>query len=120
MQFNNSTPIYLQIAEQLESDILSGRYPEEERIPSVRELSASLEVNVNTVMKAYDRLTAGEIIYNRRGMGYYVKPGATEKIRQERRRHFFDTVIPHLHEQMRQLGITYVEMKRVIDSVKDT
>lgn len=70
MEFeNNRRAIYLQIADKIMDDIMAGLHPVEERIPSVREYAAMVEVNANTVMRAYDYLTREEIIFNRRGIG---------------------------------------------------
>lgn len=66
--FRQDKAIYVQIAESICDDILSGRYGEDDRIPSVRELSVLLEVNTNTVVRTYDILTREGVIYTRRGM----------------------------------------------------
>lgn len=74
MIFNNDKAIYLQIAERLSNEILMGVYADDSRIPSVREYGGLLEVNTNTVVKAYDDLSRANIIYNKRGLGYFVTP----------------------------------------------
>ena len=76
MIFSNDKAIYVQIAERLSDEILAGKYKEDERIPSVREYAVLLEVNANTTVKAYDLLATDEIIYNKRGLGYFVSAGA--------------------------------------------
>ena len=76
MNFDNSQPIWLQIYELILSRIASTEWAEDERIPSVRELGATLVVNPNTVMRTYERLTDEGLIYNRRGIGYFVAYGA--------------------------------------------
>ena len=86
MNFSNDKAIYIQMAERLCDEILSGQYKEDERIPSVREYAVLLQVNTNTAMKAYDQLARDEIIYNKRGLGYFVKAGAKEKIMDSRRK----------------------------------
>ena len=72
MNFKESKAIYLQIADRICDEILLGQYPEEERIPSVREYAAIVEVNANTVMRSFDYLQVQNIIYNKRGIGYFV------------------------------------------------
>ena len=74
MEFRKQKPIYLQIADRLMEQILSGDPAAEERMPSVRDVAASMGVNPNTVMRTFDYLQGEEIIYNRRGVGYYVAP----------------------------------------------
>ena len=76
MNFKESKAIYLQIADRICDEILLGQFGEEERIPSVREYAAIVEVNANTVMRSFDYLQSQNIIYNKRGIGYFVSTGA--------------------------------------------
>lgn len=76
MQFNDTQPIWLQIYDYACRAILAGRWTEQARIPSVRELAVTLEVNPNTVMRAYDKLETDGVIITRRGMGFFVTEGA--------------------------------------------
>ena len=80
MEFNEHKPIYLQISDTICDLILTNEWNEEERIPSVREYGGILGVNPNTIMRTYDHLQEAEIIYNKRGVGYFVKTGAKEQI----------------------------------------
>ena len=66
MDFHAEKPIFLQIADSICDRILSGQLKGDERIPSVREYGAEVGVNPNTMMRAYEKLTAEEIIYNKR------------------------------------------------------
>lgn len=79
MKFKESKSIYLQIADRICDEILQGQYTEEERIPSVREYAATVEVNANTVVRTYDYLQGQEIIHNKRGIGYFVSAGAKDR-----------------------------------------
>lgn len=110
--FSNDKAIYLQIAERLSDEILAGKYAADDRIPSVREYAVLLEVNVNTCVKAYDQLAREDIIYNRRGMGYFVAPGAKEHILNERRKDFLETHLPELFRKMRLLGISLNDLQQ--------
>lgn len=105
MTFNNDKAIYIQMADRLCDDILAGTYSDDDRVPSVREYAVSLEVNTNTAVKAYDQLARDGIIYNRRGLGYFVTPGARDSIMQARRKAFLDTTLLSLFRDMRLLGI---------------
>lgn len=105
MTFNNDKAIYIQMADRLCDDILAGTYSDDDRVPSVREYAVSLEVNTNTAVKAYDQLARDGIIYNRRGLGYFVTPGARDSIMQARRKDFLDTTLPSLFRDMGLLGI---------------
>ena len=60
MKFKESKSIYLQIADRICDEILQGQYKEEERIPSVREYAATVEVNANTVVRSFDYLQGQE------------------------------------------------------------
>ena len=84
MQFRESQAIYLQIADFVCEKILLKEWKAEERIPAVRELAIQLEVNPNTVMRTYEFLQQQEIIYNQRGIGYFVAQGAIKNALQYR------------------------------------
>ena len=105
MDFKNGQPIYIQIAERLCDELLAGTYPTESRIPGVREYSALLEVNVNTIVKTFDYLARQGIIYPKRGMGYFVSTDAQTIILKERKQRFIDEVLPNFFKQLMQLNI---------------
>ena len=86
MNFKESRAIYLQIADRICDDILLGQYEEEGRIPSVREYASIVEVNANTVMRSYEYLQSQEVIYNKRGIGFFVASGAKMLIHSLRKR----------------------------------
>lgn len=111
MNFKDANPIYLQIAERISEEILAGKFSSNERIPSVREYSALLEVNINTAVKAYDYLSNQGVIYNKRGMGYFVSPDAIEHIRESNRKQFMDEILPEVFRQMKLLGIDFNQIQ---------
>ena len=113
MKFKESRPIYLQIADRICDEIHHGIYPEDGRIPSVREYAALVEVNANTVVRTYDYLQSQEIIYTRRGLGYFVSPGARKKIFSLRKAAFLSTELPEFFKQLRTLGIPIEEIVRM-------
>ncbi|MBE6305619.1 MAG: GntR family transcriptional regulator [Bacteroidales bacterium] len=110
MAINSDRPIYLQIADSLTDDILAGRYQPDSRIPSVRELSAMMQVNVNTAMRAVEQLERNKIIYNRRGLGYFTANNAVELIAQQRRDEFFKHEIDYFFNRLSQIGMDSVEL----------
>ncbi|MBR5085052.1 MAG: GntR family transcriptional regulator [Prevotella sp.] len=112
MTFSNDKAIYIQMADRLCDEIISGKYEDDARIPSVREYAVLLQVNTNTAMKAYDQLARDEIIYNKRGLGYFVMPGAKQKIMEARRKEFMDQTLPELFRNMRMLGIDIDDVKK--------
>ncbi len=113
MTFSNDKAIYIQMADRLCDEIISGQYQEDGRIPSVREYAVLLQVNTNTAMKAYDQLARDEIIYNKRGLGYFVMAGAKQKIMDARRREFMEQKLPELFRNMRLLGIDIEDIEKV-------
>ena len=113
MKFKESRPIYLQIADRICDEIHQGIYPEDGRIPSVREYAALVEVNANTVVRTYDYLQSQEIIYTRRGLGYFVCPKAKKKIFSLRKFVFMNVELPEFFKQLRTLGIPIEEIVRM-------
>ena len=110
MNFTNDKAIYIQMADRLMDEILADKYKDDDRIPSVREYAVLLEVNTNTAVKAYDELSRANIIYNKRGLGYFVTPGAKKQILKERKRKFMKERLPELFRQMQLLGIDIKEV----------
>ena len=96
-------------------EILAGKYKEDERIPSVREYAVLLEVNANTAVKAYDLLATDEIIYNKRGLGYFVSVGAKKLIKKTRKKEFMKERLPELARQMQLLDISIDEVKEELE-----
>ena len=111
MTFSHDKPIYLQMADRLCDEILSDVYKDDDRIPSVREYAVLLEVNTNTAVKAYDELSRANIIYNKRGLGYFVTKGAKQQILKARKKAFMKEHLPEIFRQMQLLGITLEDVK---------
>jgi len=118
MNFKDNKAIYLQIADYLCDEILQDKYLEEERIPSVREYAAQVEVNVNTCMRTYDWLQSQDIIFTKRGLGYFVKAGAKDSILHMRKEEFFEDFLPDLSRKMHTLGITPEELIAELNKVE--
>lgn len=116
MEFRKQKPIYLQIADRLMEQILQGEPAEDDRMPSVRDVAASMGVNPNTVMRTFEQLQSEEIIYNRRGVGYFVSSDAKQKILAEQRREFLEEELPLIKQKMKVLGIGIEEL--TLDDVK--
>lgn len=105
MEFDNNKPIYLQISDSLCERILTGGISPDDRILSVRELGAELGVNPNTVARSYEKLTEAGIIYTKRGLGYFVAPGAKEIVLENERKKFMETELPLFVRRSNLLGI---------------
>lgn len=110
MIFKEGKPIYVQIADRIEDDILNGKYQEEARIPSVREFAALMEVNANTTMRAYEMLQNRNIIYMKRGIGYFVSTGARELVLDNRKNVFIGEDLNSFFHEIYTLGIPIEEI----------
>lgn len=110
MIFKEGKPIYVQIADRIGDDILNGKYQEEARIPSVREFAALMEVNANTTMRAYEMLQNRNIIYMKRGIGYFVSTGARELVLDDRKNVFIGEDMNSFFHEIYTLGIPIEEI----------
>lgn len=114
MQFKDNKAIYQQIADLICEDILQDKLQADERIPSVREYAAAVEVNANTCARSYDWLQGQGIIYTKRGLGYFVNAGAKEAILQMKRQEFLTITVPEVAQKMVSLNITMEELTNEI------
>lgn len=109
MEFDPNKPIYLQICDNICEQILSGGLAPESRILSVREYGASIGVNPNTVARSYEKLTDAGIIYNKRGIGYFIAEGARDLVLNEMKNEFINSELPQVIKKMKLLGISTEE-----------
>jgi len=120
MDFKDNEAIYLQIAGYVSELILRGKWPPDFKIPSVRELAADLQVNPNTVMRTYELLQTQEVLYNKRGIGFFVAPAAAEQVLAQRRERFLTQELPDVFATMRLLGIGLPEVQRRYEEFNQT
>ena len=111
MEFKDTQAIYLQIGDYISEQILLDRWKENDRILSVRELGVTLQVNPNTVLRAYDFLQSLEIIFNKRGVGYFVAEKAKTKIIEYRKKRFLEQELPVIFKNMNLLEMNFEELK---------
>lgn len=112
-------PIYIQIADSIMDAILEGTYSDNSRIPSVREVAAKAQINVNTAMRTFEMLDREGIIYNKRGLGYFVAEGAATKIINQRAMQFKSKEMGYFFSRLKQLGITPSELNRLYTDFLD-
>jgi DNA-binding transcriptional regulator YhcF (GntR family) len=112
---DSSRPIFVQIAELIETSIVDGSLPEEAQVPSTNELAAFHRINPATAAKGISKLVDDGILYKKRGIGMFVTPGAREKLRHRRREQFARQYLEPLLAEARQLGIATAELKSMID-----
>ncbi|MBR5851067.1 MAG: GntR family transcriptional regulator [Bacteroidaceae bacterium] len=114
MEYSEHKPIYLQNVDLMQEKILREEWREEERIPSVREMGAMVGVNPNTIVRSYQLLESQEIIYNKRGLGYFVKEGAVARIKENVKNEFIANELPQFKAKAQMLGITKEELVELL------
>lgn len=118
MEFKDNEPIYVQIAVLVCEKIIIGQWPTGQRILSVRDLGVELEVNPNTVMRAYDFLQSLGVLYNKRGVGLFVADDAVEKVKAHRKQEFVAQYMPEFFKQLFLLDIPMEEIARQYEAFK--
>jgi len=113
MEFLENQPIYMQIADIFCENILTQKWKINERIPSVRDVAVQMEVNPNTAMRAFVYLQEKEIIFNKRGIGYFVAEQGYEKALELRRAEFIEKDLPVVMKTMKLLDISCNEMEKL-------
>lgn len=111
MEFRENEAIYLQIADYAGENILLDKWLLNEKISSVRDLAVVLQVNPNTVMRAYEFLQSKEIIQNKRGIGFFVDPQAKQKIKAYRKERFLGQELSTFFKNLCLLDISMEEIE---------
>ena len=114
MYLNDSQPIFQQIIEMIESDIITGVYRTDDLIISTTQISKVFSVNPTTAVRAISKMTDAGILYKKRGIGMCVADGAQEKITKRRRDVFLNQTIDTLIKEAKTLGISMNELVNVI------
>ena len=115
MDFRDNPAIYIQIGEYVCEQILLKRWKLGDKIISIRELAVKIEVNPNTVQRAYDFLQQNNIITNKRGIGYFIEADAMERILSFRREQFMENELPVFLRNLYLLKIDVKEVKALYD-----
>ncbi len=111
---DESRPIFIQIAEQIENDIVEGSLPEGSQIPSTNELAAFLRVNPATALKGVNRLVDDGVVEKRRGIGMFVTTGARARLIDRRRDGFAAQYLRPLIVEAAKLGIGIEELAAML------
>ena len=111
----NNKAIYLQIADKISDDILLGTILPGARIPLVREYASTLEVNANTIMRSYEYLERQGVIFNRRGIGFFITDDAPHVISELRKETFIEGEMPSFFHQLNLLGVSPDELKSMFE-----
>ena len=112
---DNEKPIFLQLAEEIEDDILKGIFEEESQIPSTTEVAINFKMNPATANRGVNILVEEGIIYKKRGIGMFVATGAREKIINKRKAAFFIDFIQPLLKESENLKLTKNEIIAMIE-----
>ena len=115
--FSDGRPIFLQIAEMIESNIVAGNLGEESQVPSTNELAALYRINPATAAKGINLLVEDGILHKRRGIGMFVSPGARERLMEKRRARFSRDYLEPMLVEAASLGMTSAELHKLIDEV---
>jgi GntR family transcriptional regulator len=103
--FDGREPIYLQIADQIRQDVVSGALAEEEQVMSTTQYATTYRINPATAAKAFAQLMDQGVLYKRRGVGMFVSPGARGRLLADRRERFFADVVEPVAVEARVLGV---------------
>ncbi|MDR2900924.1 MAG: GntR family transcriptional regulator [Treponema sp.] len=117
---NDTQPVFLQIMETIESDIITGVYQTDDLIISTTQISKVYAVNPTTAVKAISKLTDAGILYKKRGIGMCVAEGAKEKITERRKSIFLTETIVSLLAEAKTLGFSVDELVNIIRKRKET
>ena len=111
MRFESNRSIYEQIVDYIKNQILVGHWSPGDRLPSVRELAVELGVNPNTVQRSYTLLQSEMVVFNQRGVGYFVADDGPHRAREGRRRRFEAETLPRVFETMHVIGYSMSELE---------
>jgi GntR family transcriptional regulator len=112
---DDGRPLFLQIAEQIESSIVDGTLAEEAQVPSTNELAALHRINPATAAKGVHQLVADGVLYKRRGIGMFVATGARARLLDRRREEFTRQYLAPLMAEAHKLGMDAEQLKKMID-----
>ncbi len=113
MDFKRQKAIYIQIADYLLENILAGVLSKGDKVQSVREMAATVQVNPNTVVRSFNYLQDREIIVQRRGIGYFVAEYALEKTQALKREIFIQQELPEFFKMMNLLGMSLEDIQQI-------
>lgn len=118
ISFDSNKPIFIQIREKIEDQIVNDQLKEEEQAPSTNQLVSFYKINHATVTKGVNQLVDEGILYKKRGIGMFVAPGAKQKLLEKRKDVFADDYVYPLVQEAVKLGITDTEVLEMIKKIK--
>jgi len=118
IDFKATKGIFQQIADNISHQILDGKLPLGERVPSVRDLAVEFEVNRNTLLRTYSILEESGIIVNKRGIGFFVNEKAVEIIRENEKKEFFSNDLPDFLRKVKLLKLNESDLSELLSIIK--
>ena len=115
MEFGSNQAIYIQIVDYVCENILNGNWKPGDKIHAIRTMAVKLEVNPNTIVRSYSFLQDKDIIYNKRGLGYYIAEDAMLLTRNYKRGEFLNSTLPTFFKAIDLLSIDFHELKTLYD-----
>ncbi len=115
LNFDSEQPIYVQLAEAIEDDVLKGIMAEDTQIPSTTEISVALKINPATARKGVNLLVDEGLLYKKRGVGMFVTVGARRKVMLKRKAKFYESFIVTLLDEAVKLNISHQELVEMIE-----
>ena len=115
MDFKENQAIYLQIANRFFENILQKKWDSGDKIPSIRDMAVEFEVNPNTTMRTFNYLQDKGIIYNKRGIGYFLADDGFEKTIAIKREQFLEEDLPVFFKNMQLLGIKLDDLRDYVN-----
>ncbi len=117
-KWSDSSPIYRQLRDRVVAMILEGTLKEGDPLPSVRAVAADYQINPLTVLKGYQALVDEELVEKRRGLGMFVKPGASRALMKNEREVFLKTEWPQIVQRIGRLDLDVKELLKAVDDGK--
>lgn len=111
---DDSRPIFVQIAEKIEDDIIEGGLPEEAQVPSTNQFASFYQINPATAAKGVNMLVDEGILYKKRGIGMFVAEGARVKLMEKRKEQFYEQYVVTMVREAGKLGITAEKLTEMI------
>jgi GntR family transcriptional regulator len=118
MEFNENQAIYLQIADYFCENILQKKWQKGEKIPSIREIAVKVEVNPNTAIRTFNYLQDQGIIYNKRGIGYFVADDGFEKTLELKKQQFIQEELPKMFRMLDLVKLDFEDLKKYHDKFR--
>ena len=112
--FDDNSPIYLQIANGIKNDVLSGALGEDEQVMSTNQYAAFYQINPATAAKGFAQLVDEGVLYKKRGIGMFVSPDARARLRRQRRDRFFSEVVDPMLAEARMVGVGVEEIVKYV------